>query len=327
VARRAGVSRATASRVLTGATNVSQHAREAVLEAAAEVSYMPNQAARALVTRRSDTIAFVVSEPEDRFFDDPFFARVLRGAHSVLADQGRQLVFVIKSGDLDTERFLNFASGGHIDGALLVSLHGKDPLPQRLQEMGIPVVLNGRPLTPVPGLRYVDADNRGGARDATAHLLQRGCRVVGTITGPRDMSAGKDRLAGYRDAMRAVGETVDPRLVVEGDFSLAGGFEAMRRLLKSAPSLDAVFAANDLMAVGAIQAAESVGRRVPEDIAVVGFDDVPLAVMAQPPLTTVRQPIEAMGREMATMLLDLLEERSTEQRLVLPTELVRSDSA
>ena len=327
VARRAGVSRATASRVLTGATNVSEHARVAVLEAAAEVSYAPNRAARSLVTQRSDTIAFVVSEPEDRFFDDPFFARLLRGAHTVLADQGQQLVFVIKSGESDTERFLNFASGGHVDGALLVSLHGKDPLPERLIQLGIPVVLNGRSITPVPGLRYVDADNRGGARAATTFLLQRGCRRVATITGPRDMSAGRDRLSGYRDGLRAVGETIDPQLVVEGDFSLHGGFEAMRRLMRAAPDVDGVFAANDLMAVGAIQAVESVGRKVPDDVAVVGFDDVPLAALAQPPLTTIRQPIEAMGREMATMLLDQLDGRETSPRVVLPTELVRRDSA
>ena len=116
----------------------------------------------------------VVSEPEDRFFDDPFFARVLRGAHTVLSERGQQLVFVVKAGDSDTERFLNFASGGHIDGALLVSLHGKDPLPARLQELGVPVVLNGRPLVPGSATPYVDADNRGGARTATAHLVQRG---------------------------------------------------------------------------------------------------------------------------------------------------------
>jgi DNA-binding LacI/PurR family transcriptional regulator len=327
VANRAGVSRATASRVLTGATNVSPQAREAVLEAAAAVSYMPNLAARALVTRRSDTIAFVVSEPEDRFFDDPFFARSLRGAHAVAAERGQQLVFVVKSGARDMDRFLTFASGGHVDGALLVSLHGRDPLPQRLLELGIPVVLNGRPLIQVDGLPYVDADNRDGARAATAQLLQRGCRVVGTITGPRDMAVGRDRLAGYRDAMRAVGEPVDSRVVVEGDFSLSGGFQAMRRLLKMVPDLDGVFVANDLMAVGAMQAVESVGRRIPGDVAVVGFDDIPLAMMANPPLTTVRQPIEAMGRQMATMLIDRLEGRATEPRVILPTELVRRDSA
>ncbi len=327
VAGKAGVSRATASRALNGAPNVSADTRRAVLDAAASLDYIPNRAARSLVTRRSDTVAFVVRESGDRFFDDPFFSRILRGAHGLLAEHGKQLVFVVNSDETDTRRFLNFASGGHVDGAVVISAHGKDSLPCDLLALGVPVVLNGRPLAEASGLHYVDADNRGGARAATTWLVQRGCRSIGTVTGPQDMAAGRDRLAGYREAIRAVGEKPNPKAIAEGDFSVAGGFEGMRRLLKLVPDLDGVFVGNDLMSVGAMQAVESVGRRVPEDIAVVGFDDIPIASMTQPPLTTIRQPIEAMGRQMAAMLLDLLRGRSVPQSLVLPTELVRRGSA
>ena len=326
VAERAGVSRATASRVLNGATNVSQSAREAVERASAELDYTPNLAARSLVTRRSDSVAFVVSESEDRFFDDPFFAGLLRGAHSVVAEQGIQLVFVIKSSDADARRFINYAAGGHIDGAMLVSLHGDDPLPNRLVSLGIPTVVNGRPLGDWTG-HYVDADNRGGGRMATDVLVERGSRVIATITGPRDMNASRDRLAGFRDSLKAAGIKSDRKAVVEGDYSLQGGFDAMQRLLKAVPNVDGVFVGNDLMGVGAIQALERVGRRVPHDVAIVGFDDVPAAVLSNPPLTTVRQPIELMGQQMARMLIDLIESRPVPAALILPTSLVRRESA
>jgi DNA-binding LacI/PurR family transcriptional regulator len=326
VAALAGVSRGTASRVLTGHPNVSARARAAVESAAERLRYTPNQAARSLVTRRSDSVAFVVSETQERLFTDPFFVGVLRGAHAEVAARHRQMFFSIASSDEERSQLETFVAGGHLDGVVLVSLHGADPLPGRLHQMGVPVVLSGRPYVDDGSLPYVDADNRGGARSATAVLLDRGCRTIGTVAGPADMPAAQDRLEGFRAALRGTGQRAGNR-VERGDFTIDGGAEAMRRLLDKAPDIDGVFVASDLMAIGAIQAIEQSGRRVPDGVAVVGFDDVPAALISQPPLTTIRQPIEAMGREMARLLLDLLDGREVSHPTILPTVVVRRASA
>jgi len=325
VAARAGVSRGTASRVLTGSPKVSQHAHDAVMRAAAELRYTPNRAARSLVTRRSDSIAFVVAEPDDRIFSDPFFAAALRGGHAELAARGMQLVLAFASDEPERQRLRAFAAAGHVDGVALISLHGSDPLPRELRDVGVPMVLVGRPDPDDGGIPFIDADNRGGAREGTEVLTGLGRRRIATIAGPSDMGVGRDRLEGYRDALRGAGLEPDPALEAEADFSRPGGAEAMRRLLVWAPDVDAVFAANDLMAFGALAVLAAAGRRVPDDVAVVGFDDVPEATLSEPPLTTVRQPIEEMGVLMVRLLLD----RPTDGRggIVVPTQVVRRMSA
>jgi DNA-binding LacI/PurR family transcriptional regulator len=324
VAALAGVSRATAGRVLAGSTSVGEQAREAVLRAAAELSYVTNRAARSLMTRRSDSIAFVVGESEERFFADPHFALALRGAHAALAAHDVQLVFSVLSSDADRERFERFARGGHIDGVILVSLHGDDPLPRRLRDAGVPVVLSSRPFRPVDGLAYVDADNVGGARAAVDLLAGRGRERIATITGPLDMTAALDRRDGFHEALAAHG--LRDHGTVDGDFSVAGGRRAMEELLSAEPELDAVFAANDLMALGAMQALAERGRRIPQDVAVVGFDDSPLAASVHPALTTVRQPIVAMGEAMTTRLMALIENGGPPDPVVMPTEIVLRDT-
>lgn len=327
VAARAGVSRATASRVLRGATNVSEEAREAVLRAARETAYAPNRAARSLVTRRSDSIAFLVAETEDRLFTDPYFLAMLHGAHTQIAAAGLQLIFVIASTPAEASQFEHYAAGGHVDGVLLVSLHGDDRLPQRLEQLGVPTVINGRPLSGDPSLCYVDSDNLAGARAATELLIARGARRIATIIGPQDMCAGQDRLQGYRAALADAGRTVEQRLIALGDFTVDGGTRAMHALLDADPDVDAVFAASDLTAIGAMRAIEQAGRRVPDDIAVVGFDDIREAQVATPALTTVRQSLQDMGRTMAQMLLDRIEDRPTDRVRILPVETVRRASA
>ena len=322
VAARAGVSRATAGRVLAGSSRVGDRARAAVLEAAAELSYVTNRAARSLMTRRSDSIAFVVAEPEDRFFSDPYFASVLRGAHAVVAAHDVQLVFAVLSDDAERERFERFARGGHVDGVVFVSLHGYHPLPGRLQESGVPVILAGRPFAADDAgpMSYVDADNVGGGRAAARLLAERGRRRLVTITGPLDMSAALDRHEGF------VAELADRGLpvagIAHGDFSAAGGYRAMLALLDADPLVDGVFAANDLMALGALQAAAERGRSVPGELAVIGFDDIAPAAAATPPLTTVRQPMMEMGRALAARLLEFVDSGTAPGPLIVPTEIV-----
>jgi DNA-binding LacI/PurR family transcriptional regulator len=327
VAARAGVSRATASRVLRGAHNVSDEARIAVLAAAEEISYIPNLAARALVTKRTDSIAFLVAESEDRLFGDPYFLTMLRGAQAETAEAGLQLVFAVASTEAEAVHFEQYASGGHVDGVLLLSLHGNDRLPQHLESIGVATVLNGRPYTEDKSLYYVDSDNLGGGRAATELLLERGAKCIATITGPLDMVAGLDRLAGFHEAMRAARRRPLKRHIAHGDFSVEGGAAAMNRLLDADPAIDAVFAASDLTGVGAIQAITARGLSVPADIAVVGFDDVPQAAVSVPPLTTVRQPIDELGRTMARILLQRISDEPAPRATVLPVEVVRRASA
>lgn len=322
VARLAGVSRATVSRVVNDSPRVSADVRRAVERAIETLGYVPNRAARSLVTRRSDSVAVVITEPTGRLFSDPFFPRLLRGISAELAARDRQLVLVMPQSPADQRRATGYLSAGHVDGVLLTSLHGNDPLPAELATRGVPVVVGGRPLAG-DAISYVDVDNRAGARAAVAHLLAGGRRSVATIAGPADMAVGVDRLAGYRDALAQAGIPDDPALVVQADFTHEGGSRAMRALLAARPDVDGVFAASDAMAAGALSEILAAGRLVPDDVAVVGYDDSPIAAATRPPLTSVRQPIEEMGREMARLLIEAIErsERAT-RRIVLATELV-----
>ncbi len=307
VAARAGVGRGTVSRVVNGSPQVSPRARARVEEAIAELGYVPNRAARALVTQRTDSVALVVSESEERLFGEPFFAGIVRGISSGLTDTPLQLWLAMAQSPGERERVEHHLTAQHLDGVLLLSLHDADPLPTLLEERGLPTVLGGRPARMLqPGAKpayFVDVDNAGGARQAVEYLLHRGRRRMATIAGPQDMAVGVTRLAGYREAVAESGEAVAGDLIEYGDFSEASGAAAMRRLLDRRPDLDAVFVASDLMAAGAIRALRERGRRIPDDVAVVGFEDSPIARQTDPPLTTVHQPVEQMGREMARLLV------------------------
>jgi DNA-binding LacI/PurR family transcriptional regulator len=322
VAALAGVGRGTASRVINGSSQVSTKSRDAVMAAVKELGYVPNPAARSLVTRRTDTVALVISESEERIFTEPFFAGVIRGISAGVTASSRQLVLALTQDRDESSPLERYLSRQHIDGVLLLSLHGEDPLPHQIHQRGLPMVLGGRPAG-WNGGAYVDVDNQGGARQAVMHLLERGRRKVATIAGPGDMVAGRDRLAGYSGALEEAGPSVDPALVAHGDFSQIGGELAMKSLLDRRPDLDAVFAANDLMAAGALRALRDAGRSVPADVAVVGFDDSPLAELTDPPLTSVHQSAEQMGREMARLLVEQIKQGGpTPDFSLLSTHLV-----
>jgi DNA-binding LacI/PurR family transcriptional regulator len=319
VAHRANVSRATASRVVNGDPRVGEPVRAAVENAVRDLRYVPNRAARSLVTRRSDSVAVVIPEPTTQLFGDPFFPRVLRGISEALGQEGMQLVLLMPQAPSDEARVERYLEAGHVDGVLLISLHGSDPLPAGLRRHGVPVVVGGRP--PADGITYVDVDNRGGAATAVGHLLEMGRRRIASIAGPQDMAVGADRLAGYHERLGAAGHPGD--LVEVADFTHDGGRAAMERLLGRDPSLDGVFAASDLMAIGAMAALRAAGRSVPDDVAVVGFDDAPIAATADPALTSIRQPIEEMGREMARLLVDGIRVPDRPpRRVILDTQLV-----
>ncbi|MBY8878443.1 LacI family DNA-binding transcriptional regulator [Actinacidiphila acidipaludis] len=330
VAARAGVSRATASRVVNGSDGVRAPLAERVRRAVDELGYVPNQAARTLVTRRNDAIAVVVAEPETRFFSDPFFAQQVRGISKELTAHDNQLVLLLTEGAADYERVGRYLAGGHVDGALLFSLHDDDTLPGLARRAGVPTVIGGRPGWSDADTLYVDCDNRGGAREAVRHLLDGGRRRIAHIAGPLDQTASVDRLEGFRDALPGT----DPGMIIEGDFTPEGGARAMADLLDRCPDLDAVFAASDVMASGALRVLRTRGVRVPEDVAMVGFDDiVSVAEWTDPPLTTIRQDIEEMGRMMARLLLRRVSPGPGQQEspalssIVTPTQLVVRASA
>lgn len=323
VAARAGVSRATASRVVNGQTTVAPQIRDAVLRAIDELGYVPNSAARSLVTQRTDSIALVVSEPPTRVFsEDPLFSTVIRTASVELESADKQVVLMLASSAKSHARVERYIAGGHVDGVMLISMHGADPLPAALSRLRVPVVSYGRPAVPVD-IPYVDNDNVGGAEAAVRHLVDSGRRRIATIAGPQDMIGGQDRLTGYRNVLR---DSDRRSIVAVGDFTRESGATAMRQLLADDPALDAVFVANDLMAVGALQSLRLAGRRVPDDVAVIGFDDIEAAKYTEPPLTTVRHPIFEQAAAMVRLLLTLFEGGPISP-VILPTELIVRDSA
>ncbi|MBO2448829.1 LacI family DNA-binding transcriptional regulator [Actinomadura barringtoniae] len=324
VAARAGVGRGTVSRVINGSPRVSPQARDSVLKAIDELGYVPNRAARTLVTHRTDTVALVVSESDQRLFAEPYFAGIIRGISAALGDTGLQLLLALARNPEEYARLEHYLTPQHVDGVLLTSLHAEDPLPGKLEAGGVPTVLGGRP-PGVSAVSYVDVDNRLGAREAVDHLIARGRRRIATIAGPQDMGVGIDRLTGYRDALAAEGL---PELVAYGDFSEASGIAATKELLQRDPDLDAVFAADDPMALGALRVLRAKGRAVPGDVSVIGFDDSAAAPLAEPPLTTVHQSAEEMGSEMARLLISRIRgEDLTDPVVILRPHLVLRDSA
>ena len=337
VASVAGVSRATVSRVVNGLTTVDPVLRTRVERAIEELGYTPNLAARTLVTRRTDTIALVASEPDVRVFGDPFFGGIVRGVSQECMAAGLQMLMLMAQSFEDLDRIEKYLRTAAVDGVLLISEHAeKDPLPSALRRSSVPYVIGGRPLAPDPGARYVDNDNVGGAVLAVEHLLGLGRTVVGTVAGPRDMAAGIDRLAGFRTAL---GPRFRARRVETSNFTQQGGELATQRLLERVPDLDGLFVASDLMAIGALRALARAGRRVPDDVAVVGFDDIEAAAFSEPALTTVRQETTLQGRAMVRLLLAQyrpdtdpapvagLPDLREDDHLVLPVRLVVRDSA
>lgn len=322
VAAAAGVSRSTVSRVVNGSTAVSPEALAAVQRAIADMNYVPNRAARSLASRQTHAIALVVPEDTTRFFGDPFFAAIVAGITGALGASDYLLNLLIASDD-PGDKVSAFMRNGGVDGALIVSHHTSDAFIERIAD-AVPVVYGGRPVRPRDGDYVVDVDNVAAARVATRRLIAIGRTRVATISGPLTMVASNDRVQGYRDALADAG--LAPFAEEAGDYSEASGAEAVRRIL-AVGRPDAIFVASDLMARGAMTALRAAGIRVPDDVAIVGFDDSAVALTTDPPLTTIRQPMYAQGEAMAGVLLSRLAGESPERITILPTELVVRASA
>jgi DNA-binding LacI/PurR family transcriptional regulator len=323
VAARAGVSRTAASRVINNAPHVSRAKREAVQRAVRELDFVPNPSAQALATRRVGAVVLAVSSDEPGLFADPFFAEVIVGVSAALEQTELELILLLANTPRGRERFERLLRSRRADGVMLMALRGDDPLGRLGEEVDFPVVFGGLPLIGEPRW-YVDADNRGGARLAAEHFARTGRRRPVMITGQVDARAAVAREQGFTEGLTLSGL---PLLGVEpGQFTEDGGAEAMERLLRAHPDPDAVFAASDGMAIGALRTLRKRGVRVPEDVAVIGFNDLASARHTSPPLTTVHQPVRALGQEMARMLVSAIEGHRPSP-LILPTRLTVRESA
>jgi LacI family transcriptional regulator len=320
IAKLSGVSRSTVSRVVNNDPNVSSITRERVLQVVKRVNYTPNAAARGLAAGRAHVLGLVIPMGVSALFTDPYFPILIQGVSSACNSREYSVMLWLAEPEYERRMIRQIMYSGLVDAVIISSMLMNDSLVQALGDGDLPFMLVGRHPTDAQA-SYVDADNLGGARDAVTHLLRLGRTRVATITGPQNMIAGADRLAGYLAALRDRAVVSDPALIIEGDFTEAGGYRAMQQLLARRP--DAVFVASDMMAIGALRALREAGLRVPEDVAMVGFDDLPQAAHAEPPLTTVRQPVYRLGAMAVDAVLGLLDyQDSSPRRIVLPTELV-----
>jgi LacI family transcriptional regulator len=320
IAKQAGVSRSTVSRVMTNHRSVDPRTRARVLSVAEKLNYQPNMAARGLAAGRTHILGLVIPMGVSALFTDPYFPLLIQGISSACNANDHSVMLWLAEPEHERRTIRQVLQGGLIDGVILASALLDDPMLEALLNGGLPFVMIGRHPTD-NRVNYVDVDNKNSSRHMVSYLLNLGYRRIATIIGPKNAIAGADRLQGYLMALRERGIAYDPELVAEGDFTEEGAYMAMQRLLPLAP--EAVFAASDAMAVGALRALREAGKRVPGDIALAGFDDIPLAARTEPQLTTVRQPIQQLGAVAAETLIDLIRHPDAHpRRIVLPTELV-----
>jgi len=320
VAQMSGFSRSTVSRVINGDPNVSEQTRRKVLDVIQHIGFQPNLAARGLAAGRTRVIGLVIPTGLTAIFSDPYFPLVIQGVSSACNAHGYSVMLWLAEPEYERKTINQVLYNGLIDGVIVASMLLDDPIIQRLLESPQIFMTIGRHPTN-DQLNFVDVDNRTGAHQAVAYILHTGRRRVAMITGPRNMIAGRDRYQGYQDALRERGLQAQPELVAEGQFSDMSGYLAMKQLLPQRP--DAVFVASDAMAFAAMRAIQEAGLCIPDDVAVVGFDDIPAAAISNPPLTTVRQPILRTGSIAAEMLIERIEHPEAQaSRIILPTELV-----
>ena len=325
IAKQAGVSRSTASRVVNDDPNVSEIARKRVQKVIQSTGYQPHAAARSLASRRSRMIGLVLPRTVSSFFTDPYFPRLTQGVAQACNQHNYTLgLFLVDTKEDEKRIFPRISHKGLLDGIILQTAEKGDLLIERLVKSGFPVIIAGRPFI-TNGISYIDVDNVNAAHEAVRHLIRLGYRRIGTITGRMNRTYAIDRKEGYLKAIREQGWKVDNTLIAVGDFSEETGYSAMKQLLPARP--DAVFAASDALAIGAIRAVREAGICVPDDIAMVGFDDLPQASRPDYSLTTVRQPIFQFGIQAVETLIDLIENGiKPSRRIIMDTELVIRDS-
>ncbi len=321
IAKIACTSRSTVSRVINNDPNVADGTRQRVLQVIRQLHFQPNRAARSLAGGRTRIIGLVIPTGVSSVFSDPFFPNLIRGISTACQEKDYSVMLWLAEADYERRTIDQVLHNGFTDGVIVSSMPMDDTIIASLIRSGLPFVLVGRSPKD-PGVNYVDVENRRGALEAVMHLIRmKRCRIA-TIAGPQNTVVGLDRRDGYLEALRVRGLPVDPALIVEGDFSEEDGYNAMKRLIPLHP--DAVFAASDQMAFGALRALREAEIKVPDDIAVIGFDDLPSAAHTDPPLTTIRQPIQRTGSMAVETIIDILEhpDEIYARHIILPVELV-----
>lgn len=307
VAIQAGVSPSTVSRVIANSPRISTETSERVRTIMKELNYHPNAIARSLVRQRSQTVGLLIPNTIEQFFLNPFFPEVLRGITQVAQHAAYDLFLSTALHGLnDIERLEQMVQGKRVDGVILLTARVEDPLLRVLHENHIPAVLIGRPATPST-ISWVNNDNKKAAYDATSHLLKLGHKTIGFIGGAPDLVVTMDRLTGYASALQDAGIQFDPVLTTSETFLEEGGYTGMMRLLATLERPSAIIASDDVLAFGAMRAAGELGYRIPEDLAIVGFNDIPLAKLANPPMTTMNVHIFELGQLAAKILIEQIE--------------------
>jgi LacI family transcriptional regulator len=328
VAKLARVSRSTVSFILNNVPGVNfpEATRQRVLDAAKELNYSPNAAGKKLVSGKSNTIGLVLCQSREQIFADAFLPQVILGVEQAALQHGFHVL--LKPVDPnDSGSYARLITENHVDGILLSGPRQDDTALMDLHRKGVPIMLMGQlPATDIP---FVDVDATAGAELAVDHLIERGHQRIGMITNaPFDYTSAQQRRAGYVKALKTAKLPVKNALIKAGNYTPASGFEAMNDLLQSLPRLTAVFVASDVVALGAILAIKKARLRIPQDIAVVGFDDIPLAEFYDPPLTTIRLPAFGLGWAGGERLIRLIQgERLNEASLLLESKLIPRQSS
>ncbi len=319
IAKIAGVSKSTVSRVINNQPNVSARTRQKVLEVIRASDYHPNTAARALVTRHTGILSIVIPAALSATFSDPYFPALVQSISLAANENNYATMLWVGNNAEEEDRYCDrILSNGLFDGIIMASAVDDDPLLRRLVVSNLPHVLIGPAQQGVQ--TYVDVDNRTAACEAVTHLVKLGCKRIGTVSGPLHMGAARDRLAGYRDALEQGGLPLDENLITSSNFDEVSGFNTTRLLIPH--QIDALFCGSDMIALGALRALLDAGLRVPDDVALVGFDDMPFAATTHPPLTTVHQPIAELGRQAVQLLLRLIRGEPEQRALVLSAHLI-----
>ncbi len=323
IARLSGVSRSTVSRVINDDIKVKEETRRKVQTVLNSYNFQPNLAARGLASGRTNVIGVVIPAGVSTIFTDPYFPQLLQGISAVCNTREYSVMLWLAEPEYERRMVTRILHNGLVDGVVVASIPMNDPIVSSLVESKMPFILIGR--HPTLDVNSLDVDNVLSGRKATLHLVRLGYKRIATITGPQAQVAGFDRYQGYLRALQDSGYPIRPELIIEGDFTEESGYVSMQRLLKFKP--DAVFVASDSMAYGAMRALREANLHIPEDVAVVGFDDIPTSAKTIPPLSTIRQPVQQMGSKAVDMLINIIQTGTkTTQKVVMDTELVVRDS-
>lgn len=325
IAKLSGVSRSTVSRVVNNHVNVKPQVRQRVLDIIAQTGYRPDPAARSLAGQRSGVIGLVIPRTVQFLFTDPYYPRLMQGIAQACNTSDFVLSLFLLHTEAEEQKLLARIIRNRLADGLIISASPlNDPLIPQLVENELPFVMIGRPGSTDP-ISFVNVDNVGGTYNAVSHLIRLGRKRIATISGPLNTAVGLDRHQGYLNALNDRGYTLDKSLMFEGDFTEMSGYIGMQHLLTHRP--DAVVVASDTMALGALRGLRLAGIPVPNEIAVIGFDDLPAAAVSDPPLTTVRQPIRRVGTQAIETLIDILKNGVEPARcIVMSTELIIRNS-